>query len=93
MPENDHRAFYDVGFENALDWGKTTLVERFGEDKASETIRAARDEYQETRPDIPDLKLKTAIYSQTAAYGHFGRPEFSWEQTDKAEILKQEAGL
>ena len=41
------------------------------------------------------LDLKRPIYKKTAAYGHFGRnePEFSWEKTDKAEILKQSAGL
>jgi S-adenosylmethionine synthetase len=44
---------------------------------------------------IRDLKLKRPIYKKTAAYGHFGRndPDFTWEQTDKAAILKQEAGL
>lgn len=34
------------------------------------------------------LKLKRPIYANTAAYGHFGREEFPWEQLDKAEILK-----
>ncbi len=44
---------------------------------------------------ISELDLKRPIYKKTAAYGHFGRnePEFSWEKTDKAEILKQSAGL
>ena len=44
---------------------------------------------------IAELDLKRPIYKKTAAYGHFGRnePEFSWEKTDKAEILKQSAGL
>ena len=44
---------------------------------------------------ISQLDLKRPIYKKTAAYGHFGRnePEFSWEKTDKAEILKQSAGL
>ena len=42
---------------------------------------------------ISQLDLKRPIYKKTAAYGHFGRnePEFSWEKTDKAEILKQSA--
>ena len=41
------------------------------------------------------LDLLRPIYSKTAAYGHFGRnePEFSWEQTDKAEALRAAAGL
>ncbi len=37
---------------------------------------------------IEMLKLKRPIYANTAAYGHFGREEFPWEQLDKAEILK-----
>ena len=44
---------------------------------------------------IAELDLKRPIYKKTASYGHFGRnePEFTWEKTDKAEILKQSAGL
>lgn len=44
---------------------------------------------------IDHLKLRRPIYKQTAAYGHFGRnePGFTWEATDKAKILRKEAGL
>jgi len=44
---------------------------------------------------IRDLDLRRPIYKKTAAYGHFGRndPDFTWERTDKAEILRQQAGL
>ena len=44
---------------------------------------------------IEHLKLRRPIYRQTAAYGHFGRnePGFSWEKTDKAAVLRREAGL
>ncbi|MBU1976704.1 MAG: methionine adenosyltransferase [Nanoarchaeota archaeon] len=44
---------------------------------------------------IEQLDLKRPIYKKTAAYGHFGRtePNFTWEKTDKAEILKAEAKL
>ncbi|HMK45127.1 MAG TPA: methionine adenosyltransferase [Methanocella sp.] len=44
---------------------------------------------------IKELKLRRPIYKKTAAYGHFGRneKEFTWERTDKAEILRKEAGL
>ena len=38
------------------------------------------------------LKLLTPVYERTAAYGHFGRPEFSWERTDLAAALKSEVG-
>ena len=42
---------------------------------------------------IDYLKLRRPIYRKTAAFGHFGRTEesFSWEATDKAELLKEEA--
>ncbi len=44
---------------------------------------------------IKHLDLKRPIYQKTTNYGHFGRhdPDFTWERTDKAEILKEEAGL
>lgn len=44
---------------------------------------------------IETLDLRRPIYSPTAAYGHFGRDEesFTWERTDKAEVLRKEAGL
>jgi S-adenosylmethionine synthetase len=44
---------------------------------------------------ISHLQLKRPIYRKTASYGHFGRnePEFSWEKTDKAEVLRKAAGL
>lgn len=44
---------------------------------------------------IEQLDLLRPIYRQTAAYGHFGRTEagFSWEKTDKVEILRKKAGL
>ena len=38
---------------------------------------------------IKTLDLKKPIYQATAAYGHFGRNEFSWEKTDKIEALKK----
>ncbi len=44
---------------------------------------------------IEHLKLRRPIYAKTSAYGHFGRndPDFTWEQTDMAETLKEAAGL
>lgn len=42
---------------------------------------------------IEQLNLRRPIYRKTAAYGHFGRsdPDFTWEKTDKAQLLKKEA--
>ena len=54
-----------------------------------------RDNFQLTpRAIIDTLKLRRPIYRATAAFGHFGRTEdsFSWEATDKAEALKEQAG-
>ena len=44
---------------------------------------------------IEDLNLRRPIYRQTAAYGHFGRNDIDlpWEQTDKADMLRKQAGL
>jgi S-adenosylmethionine synthetase len=44
---------------------------------------------------IRDLNLRRPIYRQVAAYGHFGRDDLNvpWEQTDKADVLRRDAGL
>ena len=44
---------------------------------------------------IQSLNLRRPIYRKTAAYGHFGRndPDFTWEKTDKADVLRKEAEL
>jgi S-adenosylmethionine synthetase len=42
---------------------------------------------------IKRLELKRPIYRQTAAYGHFGNPDFSWEKLDLVETLKKAADL
>jgi S-adenosylmethionine synthetase len=44
---------------------------------------------------IEELQLRRPIYRATAAYGHFGRTgeDFTWESTDKAEELREAAGI
>jgi S-adenosylmethionine synthetase len=44
---------------------------------------------------IRDLGLRRPIYQQVAAYGHFGRDDLDlpWERTNKAEVLRQAAGI
>ena len=69
-------------------------IETFGTGKISdEHICALIPEIFDLRPGaiIKHLNLLSPIYAPTAAYGHFGREElnFSWELTDKAEILKE----
>ena len=71
-------------------------VETFGTGKVAEAllVKLVR-EFFELRPYglIEMLDLKRPIYQATAAYGHFGRDEFPWEKTDKAELLRAAAGL
>jgi len=53
--------------------------------------------YFDLRPGaiIRDLGLRSPIFQQVAAYGHFGRDDIdlSWEHTDKADLLRDAAGL
>ena len=72
-------------------------VETFGTGKISnEKAVALVREHFELKPKglISMLDLLRPIYRNTAAYGHFGREEkeFTWEKTDKAEVLKDHAG-
>ncbi|PNT89408.1 methionine adenosyltransferase [Coxiella burnetii] len=73
-------------------------VETFGTGKIDEVrIQQLIKEHFDLRPGkiIEELNLLRSIYKATATYGHFGReePEFTWERTDKAEILREAAGL
>ncbi len=71
-------------------------VDTFGTGTISEEdlVKLVRKNF-DLRPAgiIKQLDLRRPIYKQTAAYGHFGRNDLNvpWEQTDKAEVLKQEA--
>ncbi len=85
---------YAIGVARPL----SVNVETFGTAKISdEKIAALINEFFDLRPGaiIRDLGLRRPIYRKTAAYGHFGRDdiEFPWERTDKAEALRQAAGL
>jgi S-adenosylmethionine synthetase len=53
------------------------------------------DEVFDFRPAaiIEALGLTEPGFSRTAAYGHFGRPEFAWERLDRAEAIRMAAGL
>ena len=74
------------------------LVHTFGTGKIpDEKIVELVQKHFDFRPKamIEQLQLRRPIYRKTAAYGHFGRndPDFTWEKTDKAELLRKEAGL
>ncbi len=66
---------------------------RVGDDVIRDLIRA---HFQLTPNGIIEaLQLRRPIFQKTAAYGHFGRsePEFLWEVTDKADVLRSDAGI
>ncbi|NTV23960.1 MAG: methionine adenosyltransferase [Nanoarchaeota archaeon] len=76
----------------------SVLVDTFGTSKIPEVrIEELVKEHFDFRPAsiIKKLDLRRPIYQKTAAYGHFGRddPDFTWEKTDMAQLLKKEAGL
>ena len=76
----------------------SVMVDTFGTNKvAEEKIEELVKKYFDLRPAgiIKMLDLRRPIYRQTAAYGHFGRTDVDlpWEHTDKADVLRKEAGL
>jgi S-adenosylmethionine synthetase len=76
----------------------SVMVSTFGTGKISdEKIAQLVSEHFDLRPKgiVKMLNLLRPIYRKTAAYGHFGReePEFTWEQCDKAPVLRAAAGL
>jgi S-adenosylmethionine synthetase len=64
---------------------------------SDEKISKLVAEHFDLRPKgiVQMLDLLRPIYEKTAAYGHFGRdePEFTWERTDRAQLLRDAAGL
>jgi S-adenosylmethionine synthetase len=76
----------------------SVMVETFGTERVSRSqIAQLVDEHFDLRPGAfrQYLDLHRPIYRKTAAYGHFGREDhdFTWEKTDKADTLRQAAGL
>jgi len=76
----------------------SVLLDTSGTGRVNETLLAelVREHFKLTPLGIiQSLKLQTPIYRKTAAYGHFGRQlaGFTWETTDKAEALREAAGI
>ena len=76
----------------------SVMVETYGTGKISdEKITDLVLQHFDLRPRgiVNMLDLLRPIYQKTASYGHFGReePEFTWEKTDKAALLRDAAGL
>jgi S-adenosylmethionine synthetase len=85
---------YAIGVARPL----SVMVEAFGTEKISlERIQELVLKHFDMRPAaiIHRLQLRRPIYKATAAYGHFGRDDINapWELTDKAAVLRAEAGL
>jgi S-adenosylmethionine synthetase len=85
---------YTIGKAHPL----SLSIETFSTGKVTdEVISNLINKHFDFRPEaiIRTLDLRRPIYRQTATYGHFGREDLNlpWERTDKAEILKKEAGL
>ena len=85
---------YAIGVANPV----SIRVDTFGTNKIPEDqiIDLIRNNF-DLRPAaiIRDLDLRRPIFRKTAAYGHFGRDDedFTWERTDKAAAIKEQAGL
>ena len=85
---------YAIGVARPL----SISFETFGTGRVSdEVIHRLINKHFDLRPAaiIQTLDLRHPIYRATASYGHFGRnePGFTWEKTDKAALLRKEAGL
>jgi S-adenosylmethionine synthetase len=85
---------YGIGIARPISFS----VDSFGTGQIDDSrIQALIERHFDLRPAsiIAALDLRRPIYRQTAAYGHFGRPDLDlpWERTDKAALLASEAGL
>jgi S-adenosylmethionine synthetase len=85
---------YAIGVAHPI----SIAIETFGTGRvADDVIVGLIDKHFDLRPGaiIDHLMLRRPIYKQTASYGHFGRTDIDvpWEKTDKATVLRSEAGL
>ena len=92
------RCLVQVSYAIGVAEPTSIMIETFGTGKVSnETLTALVKKHFDLRPKgiVNMLDLLRPIYQKTAAYGHFGRdePEFTWEATDRATLLKSDAGL
>ena len=92
------RCLVQVSYAIGVAEPTSIMVETYGTGKVSnETLTALVRKHFDLRPKgiVNMLDLLRPIYQKTAAYGHFGRdePEFSWESTDRAALLRGDAGL
>ena len=89
------RAELQVAYAIGVAHPVSLSLQTFGtETHDPEKILAGVQEVFDLRPAaiIRDLELTRPIFKQTAAYGHFGREDFTWERTDRADDLRTAAG-
>jgi S-adenosylmethionine synthetase len=92
------RCLVQVSYAIGIARPTSVMITTYGTGKLpDERIAALVERHFDLRPKgiVQMLDLLRPIYTRTAAYGHFGRdePEFTWEATDKAEALRNDAGL
>ncbi|MCW2953989.1 MAG: S-adenosylmethionine synthetase [Conexibacter sp.] len=92
------RAEVQVAYAIGVAHPVSVMVETFGTEKIGRArIEQLVREHFDLRPGAfrEYLALHRPIYQKTAAYGHFGRedPDFTWEKTDRADLLREAAGL
>jgi S-adenosylmethionine synthetase len=85
---------YAIGVEDPV----SIMVDTFGTGKVENCdLEAVVRKHFRLTPKgiIESLDLLRPVYKKTAAYGHFGRsePDFTWERTDKAAVLRKESGI
>ena len=88
------RALVEVAYAIGRASPVSLRVESYGTGRLSDhQLAALVERLFDARPQaiIRQLDLLRPIYAQTAAYGHFGRPEFPWEATDRAAALREAA--
>jgi S-adenosylmethionine synthetase len=86
------RAEVQLAYAIGVPFPVSIMVDTFGTGSVAESaiVNAVKEVFDCTPAGIiKTLDLKRPIYEATAAYGHFGRSEFSWEKTDKADALKK----
>jgi len=88
------KCWVQVGYAIGMAEPVSVMVDTMGTGKVPEEklVELVRKHFNLTPQGIiKELDLLKPIYQKTAAYGHFGRDEFSWEKTDKAATLEKEA--
>ena len=87
------RCEVELAYAIGVPFPVSVMCDTFGTGKVPEDkIEAAVKKVFDCSPAgiVSTLNLKRPIYEATATYGHFGRPEFPWEQTDKVKALQAE---